>query len=58
MKVAKTKTSIDLMAYGITTTTLYSASEDFWFDALDVEFIFEPSLNRGPGRSIVKFKKV
>lgn len=58
MNVAKIKTSIDIMAYGMTTTTLRFTSEDFWFDALDVEFISEHSINRGPGRSIIKFKKV
>lgn len=43
---------------GITTTTLRSSFEDFWYDVDSNWFYSEPVIAKGPGSTMIKFKKV
>lgn len=58
MDVAKIKTLIDIMTYGITTSTQYKNDWDYWVDATNAEACTERCDRKGLGLCIMKFKQI
>lgn len=61
MKVAKTKTLIDIMIFGITTSTQTKdvwGYCDYWIDAITAKACIETCNKKGLGVCVMKFKNI